>query len=405
MNPVPKTLLITMTPPGSRNVGEVILRDLCTLLPADRVCVFAVAGSDPEPSPYTTSRYPAPGDDPWRPAPGGLGALLNYARVRTSFATAVRRMADVAVEFGRQERVERVWLTLNSLPLIAGGATVARRLQVPLHSLVWDPPDYLARRRLWDRASRRWLATRFAEALRCSQRVAVVSEGMAESYAREHGARCVVLRHAVEGGPLTAEPLSSRADEPIRIGFAGTLYEASLLDVLVHGLNAVSWRYGNRPVTLRMIGNWFRFNGLTGPCRIELLGWQSTEETRRLLGECDLCYLPISFGADWDDFARLSFPTKLSTYLAAGRPVLVHGPTYCSAAQFCASTGCGETSTEDSAASIMAALGRLLGDAGHYRACAAGARAACREWFSQEVMRRQFALFLQPDDAGSPVRA
>lgn len=40
---IKKLLLVTLTPPGDRNVGEIILRDLCMQLPKNRLVVFTIA--------------------------------------------------------------------------------------------------------------------------------------------------------------------------------------------------------------------------------------------------------------------------------------------------------------------------------------------------------------------------
>jgi hypothetical protein len=53
----------------------------------------------------------------------------------------------------------------------------------------------------------------------------------------------------------------------------------------------------------------------------------------RKLSATDFCYLPCWFAPEKRRHAELSFPTKLTTYLAAGRPVLYHGPAYAWAAQ------------------------------------------------------------------------
>jgi hypothetical protein len=62
-------------------------------------------------------------------------------------------------------------------------------------------------------------------------------------------------------------------------------------------------------------------------------GWLPRREMLRQLSATDFCYLPYWFTQEKRRHAELSFPTKLTTYLAAGRPVLYHGPQYAWAAQ------------------------------------------------------------------------
>jgi len=121
-----------------------------------------------------------------------------------------------------------------------------------------------------------------------------------------------------------------KKNAPLRIGFAGTLYDMGQFNILLNALNLSGWEIGSRPVILCMTGKWFRLRGIDFPCNIEFKGWQkNSNDTTRLLSECDLNYLPIPFNEEWRDFATLSFPTKLSTYLTSGRPV------FCSRSRLC----------------------------------------------------------------------
>ena len=48
------------------------------------------------------------------------------------------------------------------------------------------------------------------------------------------------------------------------------------------------------------------------------------------LRTADLLYCPYWFDPGFERPCRLSFPSKLSTYLKTGVPVLFHGPEYAS---------------------------------------------------------------------------
>jgi hypothetical protein len=185
---------------------------------------------------------------------------------------------------------------------------------------------------------------------------------------------------------------------PIYIGFAGTLYDSGQLDCLISAIGQFGWSINERPIKLRIIGNYFRFNKLNRPANIELLGWRDTEATRGLLSECAFTYLPIPFGADFEEFARLAFPTKLSTYLAAGRPVLVHGPDYSAPVKFCNENGFGRICTSMNEGDLQETVMHLLGE----RECPSlinSVRQTFERNFSRPVMRQSFAEFLGVDFA------
>lgn len=392
---MPRTLLVTWTPPGDRNVGEIILRDLCSLLPDDAIRVCEVSNFPALPSRYENLRLKAPIERLRRQLPGGLGALLHHLRVRSTFRAQARALIEPIARYAQEQQVERVWLVLSSQALITIGREFAERLRLPMFSLVWDAPAYLAQDLGWDSLSIAWTRKNFAAAMRASTRCMVVSDAMVEKYQAAYDVPCVVVRHAFEP-PGTS--LSSASDrQEWRIGFAGSMHEKRQLDLLITALNDMHWQHAGRPIRLRMIGNHYRFTELSQPACIELLGWQSNEQTRSLLADCDLCYLPVPFGAHFREFAELSFPTKMSTYLAAGRPILMHGPPGAPPLRLNEAHQFGVSCTSMNAQALGNSLQEML-DPERCSRLAQNAQQVCQQLFTRAVMRRQFGKFLGIDE-------
>lgn len=397
MTIVPKTLLVTWTPPGARNVGEIVLRDLCNLLPSEQLVVCEVSDFAFAPRTYEHLQIRAPDEAAWRPLPGQLGALCNFAHIRTVFASAVRRIIPRIIEFAAAQKIERVWITLSSPTLIAIAAELTNRLALPMFALVWDPPAWIARQKGWDRWSVSWILKRFGTALRQAQQVMVVSDEMVEQYEKEWGTPCVIVRHAFPDA-VDQDAIARRDPDVFRIGFAGTLYDSGQLNLLLGALHSINWTLDGRRVVLRMIGNYYQFHHLTAPSQVELLGWRDTDETRKLLAECDITYLPVSFQEHFSEFARLAFPTKLSVYLAVGRPVVVHAPAYASAVAFCQQHGFGVTCASmdrDHMRDALVAIGSGLALSERF---ARAAKETCKALLSEAFMKRQFAKFMQLDE-------
>jgi glycosyltransferase involved in cell wall biosynthesis len=108
-------------------------------------------------------------------------------------------------------------------------------------------------------------------------------------------------------------------------------------------------------------------------------------------------YCPYWFDSNFKDEAKLSFPSKLTTYLAAGRPVFFHGPEYSSPARFLreneAGLCCYSLSTEE----IIKTLTKLVSDKRQYMMLSQNGSVAFKEYLTLESMRRSFADFLQVD--------
>jgi hypothetical protein len=379
-----------MTPPGTRNVGEVILRDLCALLPRDSLAVCDVGPAPPVELDVPYRHVPAPDERAWRPLSGRAGGLANHVRVRGAFRRAVASARRQVEGFAREQRAERLLVALNSQAMNAMGAGLASATGLPMSVIVWDPPHATAINQGWDSASARWADERFSEAMRAADAAMVVSEEMVEDYGQRFGLRCEVVRHAL---PVMHATRPMPPEGRIRIGFAGTLYDSAQLDRLLQALNACQWRLQGREVVLRMIGNYYRFTALTAPAQVELLGWQGAEETTRLLAECEFNYLPIAFLPGFGELARLAFPSKLGNFLAAGRPVLVHAPEGSTSMRFARAHGFGETCTSMQVESLGEALARIC-DPSRHAQCLEAVERTRQRFFTPAVMRSAFARFL-----------
>ncbi len=395
----PRLLLVTGVPPGSGCVGEIILRDLCHSYPRRRVCCYAVTGQkfvgnpDPElswvPVRNAARRY----ERPRRRFSGRLGSLIAMLDSRWNLERYVRRLVNDAVSFGEQHRVEKVWMVLDAVTTIAMGPQIAERLDVPLLSLVWDAPDYLMRQAGMDHFSRRRLMNRFGRTLLASERVAVVSETMAEDYSRQYGADCVILRHGLASGERPAAKPGSSHDGRLVIGFAGGLYAHGAWKSLMAALAASNWRVAGREVVLRVLGSGFDFRATSG-VNIEYLGWRCTTETAEILAECDVNYLPQPFEPSLADLARYSFPTKLSTYAAAGRPVFVHAPESASLSRFFQDHAIGACCQSLDAAAVLAELGELVSDSERYAIASGEVVRLAETELNAALFRRRFAEFV-----------
>ena len=112
-----------------------------------------------------------------------------------------------------------------------------------------------------------------------------------------------------------------------RLGFCGSMYCLKAWRALQHALDAIKWQINSRQVEVWTVGAAISFKSST-PADCRFFGWRSVDETAELLSQCDLLYLPQPFDGLNEPLARLSFPTKLSTYAATGRPVFIHTPDW-----------------------------------------------------------------------------
>jgi len=133
------------------------------------------------------------------------------------------------------------------------------------------------------------------------------------------------------------------------------------------------------------------------PRNIEYLGWHGDEAVVDILSTCDAVYLPHPFEPPMRDFTRLSFPSKIASYLAAGAPVFVHAPSYSTMTSFFEKhpigVRCESLDTDD----VLRGLQALVLDPDVAVAARSQIARAVLESINVGVLRRQFARFIGVD--------
>lgn len=305
------------------------------------------------------------------------------AGVDLRLAPYVRRHLGGIVAFARAAGVTRVIGVLDSPTAILLAEPVARALGCPLHSLVWDMPDYLLNKTGHSSVSSKPVLRAFDRAMHCSTRVAVMSHAMQEEIESRHSVETVILHQPVDPAWLPAansEP--AQADEFV-IGFAGSVTARDEMEVLMEALDRCGWVLAGRPVRVRVFGLRLVCQASTAR-RIEYRGYLAeVADVVAELAQCELLFLPQPFGHAHERFSRYSFPTKLTTYLAAGRPILLLAPPFATLSRFFTDEAlpfvCNENSSE-------ALLGHLQTVATDRTACAEAERRLA------DVAYREFSL-------------
>jgi hypothetical protein len=317
-------------------------------------------------------------------------ALRNEAAFQNHLALLLRR----ALAFTQALRPDKVWAVLDAPISVALATPLARALGVPLITLVWDDARHIASAFGLDRlAARRFLA-QFGEAVRHSERCAVISQPMADHYTKLYGARCVILRHGLAGVASIPAARTSLNSGVFRIGYAGTISAPCAFAALVRALDTVRWKVGGRPIELVVTGPRLDIRS-HGPVRVSYRGWVETvDETVALLAEVDVAYLPQPFTPDKADLARYSFPSKLTTYLAAGTPILLHSPDHGSLSAYHCETPLGAWCNSLDPTAILNALSPLVTDRAIYEQAQRNGRAAFERDFTSSTFQNRFAQFI-----------
>jgi hypothetical protein len=273
-------------------------------------------------------------------------------------------------------------------------------LNVPLRTQVWDPLEWWLRAHGVDPLNRARDLALFDRAIRGSVICATASWAMAESYQTKYGTSCAKVVASLQRTLGRRPEPQLRMPKEVAIGMAGQFYADQAWNQLVKALNFAGWQIDGGRVVVRVLGNQ-RPEGVPDQ-NLDFLGWKPQEEVVEILSRtCDILYCPYPFEPRMAEVARLSFPSKIPTYLAAGRPIIFHGPDYAGPWRYLRERGaaylCG--SLEPSA--VYNGLSHMVEDKALYAAIAKAAQDAFIADFTLEQMEKDVRRFLgYPESAG-----
>ena len=263
-------------------------------------------------------------------------------------------------------------------------ATIARKRKVPLHLMVHDD---------WPRAAdvapgfRKRLDVQFARVYGQAQSRLCVSPAMNRSYEERYGkpAEVIYPSRAIDSPKFDDPPEHiSRNDKPFTIAFAGTINYNGYIRALLALQDAL------KPLGGRLLifgpPNQVRFDDqITRVCGL----LSAAELITRLRTEADALFVPMSFDESERANMETAFPSKLADYTATGIPLLVYGPTYCSAVTW-ARENRGVAEVVESEADLANTITRLANDPVHRVSLGQRALDVGREYFTHDRARQVF---------------
>ena len=325
--------------------------------------------------------------------PGAAGDLTAFSFELIQGVRTTCQLSPKILAFAREQNVDTLWVVLQGQTMIRLASHVSTAMDLPLFTQVWDPFEWWLRANRIDRFTQRRLRTMFDKVLLRSASCATASWAMSEAYTHTYQVKNIPV---IAGLPSTfANPPSLQphyGDEYI-IAIAGQFYARSEWDCLIRVLDAANWYIENRRIRIRVLGASYP-SFAKAPINFEFLGWQSQDETIRLLAESDLLYLPYWFSDKFSGEARNSFPSKLVSYFAAGRPVFCHAPSYSSPAKYIAENDAGFLCDSLEPNQVLNSLKQAITDTETYANVAKNGSICFWRDFTLEQMQKSFYDFL-----------
>lgn len=405
-----KLLLLTDMPPCKNHDRGLVLHELCSFLPEDSVACFTVLERDLaqtidpalEGIPYRWFAKP-PERQPRR-CPGRLGALECFLAESYLEAFVVKGLSRLAADFAKEFGAQAIWCVLQGQTMVRMAVDVHKLTGLPLLTQVFDLPEWWLKDNALDGWSYRLLLKTFGKALKYSHACATASWAMAETFKAQYHIDTFPLIPSIDASWAMPPAKSIHDRDSLVIGIAGRISSQIEWASLISALDEINWTIGGKKIVIRLLGRLIETYS-KNPQHIEYLGWHNRKDTIKLLSEADILYCAYWFDPAFKAKTHQSFSSRITTYLAAGRPILFHGPAWASAGLFLKEHNAALCLDDLSPSAVRESLSRLVADDELYQQLAANGLEVFKNHLTLQTMKSQFFGFLGIDRTMSKEQA
>lgn len=314
-------------PPSTNFTAGIVLNQIVDFLLKEnhKVCCYAVLDKTLQPNipqeilecmPYEKCDKPI---EYW----GSMrhGFLLSLVMNNYIAAVELPKITDKVVAFARSHDVDLIWNVVQGQTMIRIARKVAHQLGKPYNAQVFDPPQWWLKEYRFDPITKYLVMKEFKKMIQQSQYCLTASWKMAEEYSCKYQGNCIPVIPGLSKVNLVNS--AEKDHDIILIGFSGQTYAKKEFKAFFKALDYMNWEYDGKPIKVKLYGHQFDFQG---SAHIEIHGYIEQSQLLIELQNMDLLYCPYFFDNVYKLISKLSFPSKLSSYLAIKKPVFFHGP-------------------------------------------------------------------------------
>lgn len=332
-------LLLTDMPPCTNYTAGLVQKQLCEFLFAEGHKVTCVSVVDPVLSPSIPEdikkqlaayhQLDKPKEGYGRAKWGCITSFVfnNYNR-KLLLPKMARRIKEALVS---AENIDIIWSVIQGQTMICLVPLVAQELNLDYVVQIWDPPEWWLNENGFDKYSYKKVMDGFRSLVANSNCCLAASFSMAREYSKLYGVKSIPVIPSLESGVVAK---AATKEDEIHIGYSGQIYSKREFKVFVEALESMNWQYENKKIVIDLFTDYLDKQLLKKYPNIHNHGWIKQEVLLRELSRMDFAYCPYRFDSEFERIARLSFPSKLTTYLKVASPVLIHAPKYSSISNF-----------------------------------------------------------------------
>jgi len=306
-----------------------------------------------------------------RPAASPFGAALRRAWRGCLLPARIARIISNGLRTIKEERIELLLGISDEGPALILTHLLSRISGTPYALYLFDLYKGNDLKQPWRSISDRFEPLLFKRA----RRIIVTNERTRDYYLERYPAGVFdVIHNSVDGSLYRVIPDAYDPKPPYTIVFTGRIYwaqERSLRNLLraVAAMDDLEIRcliYAPNPPK-ELVADYARHPGI----RFDVA---SHDEMPAVQGRADILFLPLAWKTNSPAIIATASPGKLTDYLIAGRPMLVHAPPYAFVSQYAREHRCGHVVDEEDLAALQAGIRRLVTDLDYSRELIANAR-------------------------------
>jgi len=392
-----KLLLLTDLPPSRDYTASIFLEKLVSFLPIDSVACFNVL-----------NRYLNPVIPPelaWLPIRKMVKPLENsgvkrFGAVRSLVVETYNRLlvlpkiADEVIKYFQLVGANAILVPIQGQTMIYLAKLVAQKSHATLYPLVYDHPGWWIRENKIHPWIARQVLNDFGDVLRYGTKTSCCSWEMSKYYKALYGIQTVPVVAGLEKKFAQKPSINATSKTEFSICLTGQIYSSNEWGALIAALSMTKWKIAGKNIKIKLLAPQVNQYAKGQPLNIEFMGWRPQKEIIKICANSDLLYCPYWFDPEFEMEARLSFPSKLTNYLASGRPVFFHGPSYASPAKFLRKNHAALFCYSLNPKVIVEKLEEIMTNSELYRSLAFNGRFTFDHYLTTDCMRESFYQLL-----------
>lgn len=332
-------LLVTDVPPCINYTAGIVQKQLCKFLFEGGNTVTCVSIVDPLLNPIEPQniknkyinyyRYNKPKEGYGRSS--ALNSLIfnSFHRV-ISIPNLIKNIIKDLSE-KKNIKIDLIWGVIQGQTMIELVRPLAKKLKVPYVVEVWDPPEWWLDENKFDKYSYNIVMRDFGRLIKDAKCCLAASYNMVKEYEIKYNAKAIAVIPSLNEKEIYTK--QQREPEKFKIGFSGQIYAKNEFIQFCKALEKMNWKHNNKKIELHVFSDYIDSLHIKSKNLINH-GWVNQDKLLEELSLMDLCYCPYRFDNDFKIIARLSFPSKLTTYLKTKVPSFIHAPEYASISNF-----------------------------------------------------------------------